>query len=398
MKSLFVKITCLLVIVGIICFSTSCTDKETLLFLNWGEYINDDLVTKFEEEYNCNVIVDLTDSNELFYAKLKSGTTAYDLTCPGDYMIEKMIDNNLLQELKFNLLPNYNKDNFITTLQDLMNQLDADDPSRKVNNYHVPYFWGSFGLMYNKNYPNIEQTLADAKEDGKEWDALFDPTFLGTSAKRGMYNVSRFVYAASMLAKNEDPNGYSEENLTLFSNVLDNASFNNWATDQLKKAVQAGNLDIDFCYTGDCLDMIYVKISDGVALEDMTFDICVPTNTILHMDSLVIPKNARHVELAHAFMNFMLDPDNAYENASVVGYCTPLKQTYSMIVNKVGITDDTSEEDRFWYENWGNTVAKYYPVDDDGNMLISGTVLTYFSKDQLTSLENIVIRAKAKQS
>ena len=85
------KYLVLIVLISIISvLSTSCSGKETLLFLNWGEYINYDMVEAFEKEYNCNVIVDLADSNELFYAKVKSGTTAYDLVCPAEYMAEKM--------------------------------------------------------------------------------------------------------------------------------------------------------------------------------------------------------------------------------------------------------------------------------------------------------------------
>ena len=85
------KYLVLMVIVSIISlFVSGCSGKETLLFLNWGEYINYDMVEAFEKEYNCNVIVDLADSNELFYAKVKSGTTAYDLVCPAEYMVQKI--------------------------------------------------------------------------------------------------------------------------------------------------------------------------------------------------------------------------------------------------------------------------------------------------------------------
>lgn len=103
------KYLLLMVLISIISvFASGCSGKETLLFLNWGEYINYDMVEAFEKEYNCNVIVDLADSNELFYAKVKSGTTAYDLVCPAEYMAEKMYLNGLLQPL-YNTQEEYEK-------------------------------------------------------------------------------------------------------------------------------------------------------------------------------------------------------------------------------------------------------------------------------------------------
>ena len=80
---------------------SSCSSRERLLVLNWGEYINDEVVAKFEETYNCDVVMSLADSNELFYSKLKSGTTVYDIVVPSDYMVEKMKEADLLQEIDF---------------------------------------------------------------------------------------------------------------------------------------------------------------------------------------------------------------------------------------------------------------------------------------------------------
>src|SRR5690606_5562034 len=85
---------------------TACDQRPVLRVLNWGEYINDDVVAAFEEETGYRVIVDVTDSNESFYAKIKSGTTAYDIVIPSDYMVERMADENMLVELDYDLLPN----------------------------------------------------------------------------------------------------------------------------------------------------------------------------------------------------------------------------------------------------------------------------------------------------
>ena len=80
---------------------SSCGGRRTLLFLNWGEYIDESLLVEFENKYNCNVLMDLGESNEIFYSKLKAGTTVYDVITPSDYMVEKMYKNDLLEKLDF---------------------------------------------------------------------------------------------------------------------------------------------------------------------------------------------------------------------------------------------------------------------------------------------------------
>jgi spermidine/putrescine-binding protein len=89
---------------------SGCSSKNILLFLNWGEYIDEELLEKFEEKYNCTVVMDLGESNEIFYSKVRSGTTIYDVVCPSDYMVEKMYFKDMLLEMDFSKLPNYNKD------------------------------------------------------------------------------------------------------------------------------------------------------------------------------------------------------------------------------------------------------------------------------------------------
>lgn len=387
------KLLVLMLIVISTIFFSSCNKKETLLFLNWGEYINDDVVKSFEEKYNCNVVIDIAESNELFYSKLKSGTTAYDLCAPSDYMIEKMKLKGLIRKIDFTQLKNYDRNQFLSPVRNLMDDMEKE--VEDINSYHVPYFWGTFGIMYNKQKGNIE-SLLNKKDGTGGWNAFFNIRSNDSSYKVGMYNVPRFAYAATMLYNNLDPNSYNDENLEVFKNTLLNSKFNEWGTDTLKKGIESGNLDLAFVYTGDCLDMIYLKIEDGVKVEDLNFDIYIPEKTILHMDSLVIPENARHVELAHKFIDYLLEKENAYLNASVVGYCTPLVSSYKMIVDRVNINSSTSESDAFWYDNWAKAVEKYYQLEDDGSMNINGVPLSFFDTEELTKIGNIVNNVKSK--
>ena len=153
----------------VIIFSlTSCSTRRQLLILNWGEYINDDLVTAFEKEYNCTVSISIAESNELFYAKIKSGTTAYDLVVPSDYMVEKMYNKGLLQPIDFTKLPDYHEDDLLPGVRAIIEQLELTFPEARA--YLVPYLWGTFGLMYNKNKKGLEEVIVE--KEG--WEPYFN--------------------------------------------------------------------------------------------------------------------------------------------------------------------------------------------------------------------------------
>ena len=354
-----------------------CGSQRKLLLLNWGEYINEDLITKFEIEHNAQVVLSLADSNELFYSKIKSGTTAYDLVIPSDYMIEKMMSKDLLQEIDYTKLTNLTDDNqFMDGVLQIQSKMVEGNEK-----YAIPYFWGTFGLMYNKNKPGLEESVTTYG-----WDAYFKPELRPSNTKVGMYNVPRYVYAAAMFYLNQSPNEYSETKLSQAQEALLKANINEWGTDTLKKGIVSNNLDLAFVYTGDFLDMLYLKLDDGNKLENIAFDIHIPDQTMAFMDAFVIPKKARHVDLAHEFINFFLNPENAYENASVVGYATPLKKSYEMITSYQG-----SDE---WLNAWAYANKKYYPVYENG--FFKGTPLKNLSSEALDKINQMVNKVKIR--
>jgi spermidine/putrescine-binding protein len=370
---------------------SGCTTTQTLLILNWGEYINDDVVRRFEDyekSLGRNVIVNvgIADSNELFYSKVKSGTTAYDIVVPSDYTVEKMEENNLLEKLDFSKIPNYNKGNFMAGVNAIIEDMNKTKEGIDYADYCIPYFWGTWGLMYNKECVGLEEAIT---KNG--WDAYFNMDLLPSGCRVGMYSVSRYAYAAAMFYNHMSPNEIGSDYLTIAKNALKQHSFTEWGTDTLKKGIEANNLDLAFVWTGDCLDMSYAKLDEGVAWEDLTFDIYIPEETIAFMDTLVMPKNARHKDLAYDFINFMLDTENAYENASVVGYCTPLQSSYDKIVNYV--SDPTNEDDT-WLTNWGRAVKTYYPTHYADGSTYRGTPLSNFDKNYLTEITNMVNNVK----
>lgn len=371
----------MLMLVSLLCASfinTSCSNKEKLLILNWGEYINDEMVQAFENEYNCEVSISIADSNELFYSKVKGGTTVYDLVVPSDYMVKKMYENDLLQKIDTSKLSNFNQDNFLPGVQGIEEEYSSKYDFKDYYDYQVPYFWGTFGLMYNKQKSGIKEAL-----ENYSWDAFFNKDLLPSGTTTGMYNVPRDSYAASMFHLGYSPNEIGDNYLNEVKQDLTKANFDQWGTDELKKQVQKGDLDIAFVYTGDFLDMFYQDMADGdKTIDDITYDIYIPDNTIAFMDSFVLTKNARNVDLAYKFINYFLDPEVAYNNASVVGYCTTLTSSYNKIVDLKSSSDASNQA-------WSYAMTTYYPILD-GEKKYKGTPLINFDKNYLTKVTSMV--------
>ncbi len=449
-KRLFIMLVLLSITV---LFNSGCSTRQTLLFLNWGEYINDDLVALFEEEYNCNLIVDIADSNELFYAKIKSGTTAYDLVCPAEYMVEKMYINDLLQEIDYTKLNNLegttNEERFNdlqkkmmpgvidieTYLNNDMKKLsenlnfEYDYERNEINHYHMPYFWGTFGLMYNKINPffkDVNTYDTDGKvvannpdgnpdvlqKDNNAWkvyffdDSLSSEDTLPMDTKVGAYDSVRFYYGAVMTYEKGDPNVSVTENLDKFREIISRRKYKEWGGDSLKHSIESHNLDIAFAYTGDCLDMVYLKIQDGAEFEDVEFYTYTPKVTMAHVDTLVIPKNARHVDLAHKFMDFLLIKEYSWYNNRDIGYCPILKSVYDMILNEESPDPELyptcyveeDEEELHWKRNWAKAIKATFPVADFANgdytSLKVGIPFSYFENTDIKKLTNCVNNVK----
>jgi spermidine/putrescine-binding protein len=385
------KISFASLILFIMFLVTGCGRENTLLVLNWGEYINEDVVARFEEKYGVSVIIDIGDSNELFYSKVKSGTTVYDLVIPSEYMVDKMVSKDLLQKINFDLLKNYDPVNnpYLPGVKGIMDLMFEG-----FDQYVVPYFWGTFGLMYNKRVEGLEEAVTT-----HSWDAYFNENLRPKGVRIGMYDVARFAYAAALLANNKSPNLADNDSLELARTTLKKLTNPVWQTDLLKKKIAADNLDLAFVYTGDLLDTLYTDLGEGKTLEEIQYDIYIPDNTIAFLDSFVIPKKARHVELAHKFIDFFLDPINAYDNASIIGYCTPLVNAYQMIVNpepsECTSGDTECEANNEWLTQWAYATSKYYPLPAPSDPVqFKGVPLASLNQDFLRKIDLMIYDVK----
>jgi spermidine/putrescine-binding protein len=376
--------------------------KDTLLLLNWGEYINPDLLEKFENEFNVVVNMSTTDSNELFYSRVKNGTTVYDLVIPSDYMIEKMVQNDLLQEIDFSKLPFYNKSYLVPGVNTILDSLSPQTTKSGVKDpvdFCVPYFWGTFGIMYDKNKKGLEEIISDPKTAAQNF---FNPSILPQGTRIGIYDSPRFIYSAGLQALGKDDLNElptSGNNLIKdVQNLLINSNIFEWGFDTLKKNIISSNLELGYTWTGDMLDMLYMELDEGKSIDEISFDIVIPEDAIAFMDAFVIPKKARHVDLAHEFINFFLNPYNAYENASTVGYCTPVLEAYNWIINpelaeSLGLCDYT--EDKEWLDNWSYANNRYYPLNSESDPF-NGVALSNFDKKTLDRINQMVNQVKTK--
>lgn len=351
------KLLLCFVIVFVSVFSlTSCKKKQKLYLLNWNEYLNGDLVTKFEKKFNCSIVHLPSESNEDMYTVISNGQYAVDVAIPSDYMIQKLVNEKLLHKLDFNKMSNYQSDMFDENLTKLRKSYFEDNES-----YAVPYFWGTIGIMYNDRTAGLEQKI---KDNG--WDVFFDDTLVDKNQiKMGMYNNPRDAIAVAELYLGYSLNETDSTKLNNVQNLLINQSRTfdvKYASDDLKKWVAGGkNLDFAMVYSGDFFDQLYILEEDG---SDQYINMYVPDNTNLYFDAMVIPTTSKNPDLAYELINFMLDTDNIVENVSYVGYCPCTKASIEALKNDEYYSQLLETYPAFYPGNAINGEI-YYDLGDD---------------------------------
>ncbi len=304
------KLSLLLIAMSCLFIFTACGktyENGELYIYNWGEYIDEDLITKFEEEEGIDVIYDNFDSNESMYVKLKSGGVNYDLVIPSDYMIEKMASEGMLEEINYDNIPNYQY-----VREDLKGL-----PFDPENKYSVPYFWGTVGILYNT-------TMVDEPVDS--WDILWDEKYEGQIF---MYDSQRdsLMVALKKLGYSLNSTDAKElaeaQQLLIDQKPLVQAYFGDPIRD--KMIGEEGALAV--VYSGDAMYCMSQNPNLAYAIPKEG------SNT--WVDSMVIPKGAENKENAEKFINFMCDPENALANTEYVGYSTVITDTYDMLPEEV---------------------------------------------------------------
>ncbi|MBY0757620.1 extracellular solute-binding protein [Sellimonas caecigallum] len=271
--------------------------SNRVIVYNWGEYLDPEAITMFEEETGIDVVYEEYETNEIMYPKVESGAIAYDVICPSDYMIQRMIDNDLLAKINFDNIPNIK--NIGQTYMEQSRQFDAN------NEYSVPYCWGTVGILYNKKM---------VKEPIESWSVLWDEDYkdsiLMQDSVRDAFGVT-LKYLGYSLNSTDRDELYEAQELLIEQKPLVQA----YVIDQVRDKMINNEAAIGVIYSGEAIycqqenpDLEYVIPKEG---------------SNIWIDSWVIPKNAQHKENAEKFINFLCRPDIALMNFEFITYSTP---------------------------------------------------------------------------
>lgn len=321
MKKFISVMLCVLLLAALAlpCFAE---DTVTITVFNWGEYISDgtddciDIIAEFEKAYpNIKVNYQTFDTNESLYALMKNGGTSIDVIIPSDYMIGKMIQEDMLLPLDFSNIPNYEY-----VADDLKNP--SYDPE---NLYSVPYTWGVVGIIYNS--AEVTPTEEQMKDWSLLWDANYSGKILMFDNPRDAFAIAEYqlAYENPDRAADFDINTPSEQGLLDCTARLQEQKpvLQNYVMDQIYDKMEQNEALIAPYYLGDWVQMAYEN-------EDLSFYLPTEAAHNSFCDAMCIPSVCSHKTEAEIFINFMTEPDNSRANMEYVGYASPVVdlQTY----------------------------------------------------------------------
>lgn len=312
---------------------------------NWGEYISDgsdldsiDVNKEFEALTGIKVNYTTYATNEELYAKMKGGAADYDIIIPSDYMISRMIDEDMLQKLDYESIPNtkYLMDNF--------KGLEYD----KNNEYSVPYTWGTVGIIYDKE--KVSQTEID-------WDILWDEKYAGDilmfDNPRDAFAIAQIMLGYSLNTENPDELKAAAAKLAEQKPLLQA-----YVMDQVFDKMSAQEAAVAPYYAGDAITLMEENENLGFVIPK--------SGTNMFVDAVCIPKNAKNKEAAQMYINFLLEPEIGLANTYAIGYSTPNNKVYELL-------DDEVKNDGISYpdENFQKTKCTTFKnLSDDANKLM----------------------------
>ena len=333
MKKLFSLLLVLLVLIGVTGCSKKYANGEVQIFLP-GEYISDDLIKNFEKEYDVKCNITVFESNESMYTKLLTGAT-YDIVIPSDYMIERLIKENMVQKLDKSKLE------CLDDLYDGVKNMDFDSN----NDYSIPYFWGNTGIVYDADL--IDE--ADVKAEG--WGVLKNPKYKGMiymyDSIRDMFMIAEKDLGYSM--NTSDPKELEDAYnwLCEIADTMEPA----FSADECIDGLATGEKAMGFMYSGDAATII--SNSD----LNMHFYAPVDAGVNYFVDSMLLLNDAKNIDNAYKFINYVTSYDGAYENGSYVGYASVNKDVLAALAesdfdgNEAYIPRDRNEKDEVFHND-----------------------------------------------
>ena len=341
MQKIFVALILICTAISGCSFAENDDAGEVVYVYNWGDYLDPETLKIFEEETGIHVVYDEYDTNENMYPRIKEGSVHYDVICPSDYMIQKMIANDLLQPLDFEKLPNAKK--YIGAK--FFEQSQAFDPGNK---YSVPYCWGTVGIMY-------DTTQVDEPVDS--WKILWNEKYRGEILMQDSARDSLMIPLKLMGWSLNDTDKMHIEvarNLLIAQKPLVQA----YVVDEAKDKLISGEAIMGVVFSGEAL---------MISLENENMEFAIPKEgTNFWIDSWVVTRDAENVDNAHKFIDFMCRPDIAVINFDHLGYSTPniavqdLEEDEDYKNSPVAFPDPDVYENQETYVYLGNEMDRYY--------------------------------------
>ena len=318
------------------------TEKQEINVFNWGEYISNgengtlDTIKSFEEKYNVKVNYTNYESNEEMYNLIKESNSSYDVIIPSDYMVAKLIEEDMLEKIDFSNIPNY--DNVMEKYK--KNDFDPN------GEYSVPYSWGVVALAYNK-------TMVKEKPDS--FSVLWDKQYSGNIL---MFDNSRDAMAIAMRLKGITPTKITKDDIDIASAYLKEQRplLKKYVMDQVFTEMEGNQSALAPYYAGDIATMMENN-------EDLDY-VLPKEGSNLFIDSMCIPKTTKNKALAEKFINYMLEPEVAKANAEYLGYSTPNQAAYDLLDddiknNKLIYPDEAYLKKCYTFSNLPTDVYNY---------------------------------------
>ncbi len=316
---------------------TGCKqDKPTLYVYNWGDYIDEDILEEFEKEFDMKVVYDTFSTNEDMYVKIKSGGSTYDLIFPSDYMLTRMLEEDMLEKIDLTKIPNHKHldDRLMGTVY---------DPN---NEYSLPYLWGTLGILYNT-------TMVDEEIDS--WDALWDPKY---TKEILMLDSQRDSIGAALLKQGYSINTLDKDQLAEAGALLKEQKplVLAYVVDEGKDKMVSGEAALALTWSGEAM----YAISEN---EDLAY-VIPKKGTNVWFDVMAIPKGSKNVEGAMKFMDFLNRPEIALRNTEYVGYATPNLAARAMLPEEVqndrqAYPADEDIDDAEFFVHLGEAIRDY---------------------------------------
>ena len=337
----------ILALILISCLTFGCgagggdKNEQTVYVYSWGDYLDPEVLKVFEQETGIHVVLDEFDTNESMYPRVAEGAVHYDVICPSDYMIQKLIGNNLIQPLDFTKLPEAKKN----IGEEFFKQAESFDPGNK---YSVPYCWGTVGIIYDKT------KVTDPVDS---WNILWNEKYAGQIL---MQDSARDAMMIPLKLMGKSLNETDKDVLAQAQAMLKEQKplVQAYVIDEVKEKLINSEAAMGVVFSGEALIILQ---------ENPNMAFSVPKEgTNFWIDGWVITKDAQNVDNAHKFIDFMCRPDIAVKNFDYLGYSTPNTGVRDLVEDEeiknspIAFPSPDDYKGQETYQYLGNKMDEYY--------------------------------------